>query len=528
MTAFMVSFLNNNIYCRQIMKKINFKSILMLGFTLLALTSCSEIDDEINNILFGRVFSPVGLEAKSIGETSATLDWTSSQGASSYIVEIYADDSLTFSGTPAQTIEVSGSDATCKISDLVYDTPYSARVMAKDSTDTDRDSKWSEVYFRTSTQSLLNDPNTSVTNIEDKAVKLSWKESAGTDVTTITATAADGTVVTYNITDADKTAFSAKVTGLTPGTTYSFQLLNGKKIRGKASAKTIDLTGAILALYPGKYTIPGEGVTAGSAIINKTITIKSVYESAKAVINGRFEMNDGAGLNLTDVIMDGTGTSGDQAFNYKTAGVTYAPLMIENCEIENYTKGIYYISVASTVQKIALNKCLVHHIECTGGDMLDNRKGYLQELSLTSSTFYNSCAGRDFIRMDDASATFPNNTTKIAVDHCTIDGIANSSANRLLYVRFLSNTISWTNNIVTNTAGMWSNQSKTSIPTFLNNLYFNFAGGKNVVEAGTPGNLFTDNAGAWISTSPYANPGTSNFKLNDDYKGKGYGDPRWN
>ena len=71
----------------------------LLGLSL-GLTSCDSPMEEIKDIIFDRVFSPIGLEAKNIGESNATLNWTASSGVKSYQVEVYADDSLTFTGSP--------------------------------------------------------------------------------------------------------------------------------------------------------------------------------------------------------------------------------------------------------------------------------------------------------------------------------------------------------------------------------------------------------------------------------------------
>lgn len=64
----------------------------MLGLGTLALTSCSDPMDEIANIVYGRVFSPVDLDAKNVTQNSANLQWMASEGASKYVVEVFADD----------------------------------------------------------------------------------------------------------------------------------------------------------------------------------------------------------------------------------------------------------------------------------------------------------------------------------------------------------------------------------------------------------------------------------------------------
>ena len=90
-------------------------------------------------------------------------------------------------------------------------------------------------------------------------------------------------------------------------------------------------------------------------------------------------------------------------------------------------------------------------------------------------------------------------------------------------MRFVGNSIIWTNNLVTNTKAIFSNQSKTGVPTFGNSAYFAADNLKAVVEGG---NLFTDDKATWLTSSPYS--GTSPvFTYNEDNAKKGWGDQRW-
>ena len=218
------------------------------------------------------------------------------------------------------------------------------------------------------------------------------------------------------------------VDGLTPETAYTVRLYNGEKQRGSKSFTTIaDLNGATLvrpgddlrtmieaaedgevfALFGGKYGFPDseeEGKTS-AAKVTKSIVIKGIYPTNIPVIQGRFEIYDGASLEINQVIIDGsTNSTTDQAFNFKTADVTYPQLLVQNSEVCNFGKGVYYLNVAATVSKLEFNNTLIHGIECDGGDMFDCRKGRIDALNFINCTMYNSCAARDFIRYDDASS----------------------------------------------------------------------------------------------------------------------------
>ena len=310
----------------------------LLGLSF-GLTACESPMEEIKNIIFDRAFSPIDLEAKNIGESNATLNWTASSGVKNYQIEVYADDSLTFTGKPTLTLKV--NNPTVKLEYLVYDTKYSARVMALDSADVSRNSKWSEVYFRTNAQQILT--SFSLEDVGDRDVVAHWPAGEEVDNITVFNKTTGNKVTQYTLTESDKTNGRAHVTGLQPETDYTLKLYRNGKERGSKSFKTIiDLSGAtivrstdnfsemlenattnqVFALYNGTYKISGGSGEdgAGSAVINKDIVIKGIYQTAKPKIQGRFQLENGAGLTLTNVIVDGTkNASNDQFFNYKTA-----------------------------------------------------------------------------------------------------------------------------------------------------------------------------------------------------------------
>ena len=173
--------------------KRNIIKTCVLGVGLLMLASCDDPMDELTSLVFDRVFSPVDLEARSISENSADLQWTPSEGAGTYTVEVFADDSLTFEGDPDMTFSgLTANDIPYTITGLVYDTKYSARVMAIDTADVDRNSKWSEVYFRTAAQQIFNEVKEE--DVSDRSITMSWP--AGEQVTRIVVSdAATGAAV---------------------------------------------------------------------------------------------------------------------------------------------------------------------------------------------------------------------------------------------------------------------------------------------------------------------------------------------
>ena len=135
------------------MKKIYLKSIVF-GLATLALASCGDVQDEITSIIYDRNFSPIGLEAKVRNRTNVELSWNLADGITNYNVEVYANDSLTFTGSPVQSFSVTPDQVPVTIKSLDGETPYSFRVQATDG-NSSRDSKWSGAYAKTDAKQLF-------------------------------------------------------------------------------------------------------------------------------------------------------------------------------------------------------------------------------------------------------------------------------------------------------------------------------------------------------------------------------------
>ena len=518
------------------MRKIYFKSIV-LGLATVALASCSDVADEITSIVYNRNFSPTSVEAKVRNRTNIELSWNLGDGVTNYNVEVYANDSLTFAGSPVQSFSVAPDEVPVLIKGLEGETQYSFRVQATDG-NASRDSKWSGAYAKTEAEQIFK--NVAEEDIKGTSVTLRW--TAGEKAATIVLTPGD---IVYNVTDDDIAAGAATVTGLTPETEYTALLKSATgKTRGTITFKTgIDLAdtdilvkagddiaaaikdapeGYRLIVEPGEYGIATEEAAFGGSItISKQLTIKGLRQNEHPVIKGRFKVE--APFAVDQVTLDGTGTDGGQCFDF-TADGEVESLTVTNSEVKNYTKGFFYINKAVLVNTITIDGNIISNIECDGGDLFDCRKGGYNKFDLKNNTIYNSAKGRDFVRMDDASKSITA-TPVITIDHNTIVGACNDAAKRILYVRFAGNNINFTNNIVASSAGNFSNQKNTAEPTFSNNIYFEADG---FVTAGANANaLFVDAAGT-ILDPQFKDAANGDFTIgNDNVKDKKAGDPRW-
>ena len=519
------------------MNKLYIKSIIF-GLATLALTGCSEPADEITSIEYSRNFSPTSFEAKVRNRTNVELTWTLGEGVTEYNLEVYENDNLTFTGTPVRTYTVKPAQVPFTVTYLNGETDYSFRVQATTEGDPSRDSKWSTAHVKTDTEQIFQPVDEA--DIEPTAVTLRW--AAGQEAATITLN--PGNIV-YNVTAADIAAGAAHVTGLTPETTYTAVLKRADgRTRGTVKftsgvvleptdilVKTgSDLATAIanapagyrLVIEPGTYPLAsGEKTSGGTLKISKDITLKGLKLNDHPVIIGRFQVE--ANLKVNQITLDGTGTDGGQAFDYTADGnIDY--LTVEKSEIQNFTKGFFYLNKATLINKITIEDCIISNIECDGGDLFDCRKGGYNKFDLKNNTIYNSAKGRDFVRMDDASKSIAA-TPVITIDHNTIVGACNDAAKRILYVRFAGNTINFTNNIVASSVGNFSNQKNTAVPTFENNFY---SGADGYVTEGANANaLFVDKSGT-IADPQFKDAANGDFTVgNDAVKDNKAGDPRW-
>lgn len=532
------------------MKKLSIFTICALGLASAALTSCSKQSDEITSYTLNRNLSPIGMQAKNVQESTADIQWTPSANATSYNLRVYAEDSMSYLFDDYDMVyEATGlteEDIPYTVKDLFFDTKYTVYIQAITDDNESRTSTWNGIYFRTSAKQFLKNPKPA--DIADRSVTLTWEVEEGYDVSTIVI--GD---ITYTITDEDKAAGKATVTGLEPETAYTAYLYyNGKQCGNRNFTTIADLQGAtivhegddladiianaeanaVIAVFPGTYILnENETGQAGAAKVNNSITIKGVYPTDQPIIKGRFELYGGAALAITQVVIDGAdNATGDQTFNYKDA-TDYGALLVENTEIKNFVKGITYGNVVGTIESITFSKCLIHDIQCDGGDFFDIRKNYVKAVTFEKSTIYNCAHTRDFIRYDDSSDQYSGAAPVITVDQCTIDNVLNeSNGKRLLYVRFVGNVINWTNNIVSNTKAVYTNQSKTNTPTYTNNYYFGCSNASIFAASDTEAKTYWNgDVNAKNGADPkYKDAANGDFTLgNEDVVKLNVGDPRW-
>lgn len=514
----------NNIF-----KKITY--ILTLSVALFATGCGDDIDDEITSVDTSRLFSPTDVEALVINRTEVQVTWDAVSKAESYTIEIY-DEATGASGTPVKQIAgILFSELPYTISGFEGETSYLLRVKAI--SEAVSESKWTEATFKTGTEQILS-PVDIANDLEATWVTLRW--IAGATATEIVLTPGD---ITYTVTAADIAAGAATITGLTPETKYEAILKNGTKTRGTVQFETpLDLDGAIqvfpeddlaaivaaandgdvFALMPGTYNVATLNIT-------KSVSLKGVRPADRPILMGTIiRPAEGAGVNLKDLILDGTGSTGDQTLVYEAG--QFGALVIDGCEIKNYTKGAMYVSNATKIASVSITNCLYHDIECNGGDFIDFRNGLAVTFTFKNNTVYNSALARDFFRMDAGGSTnFPGVESIITIENNTFYKVSNGNNRRMLYIRLASHKIYFNKNILSETEGYYTNQAATTITEMNNNNYHNAPN----FTGSTQANAKNDTGSTYTSLDPgFANAAGADFTIsNPNLISKGTGDPRW-
>ena len=526
---------------------------MLAGMLVASFAACSEPDDEIKSIDYSRNFSPVKIEARIYNQTQIRVNWAVVEGATSYNVEVY-NDSMQFAGTPVKTLTLTNDQLPYFITGLEGEEWYSIRVQAITEGNEGRTSKWQGIAVETSREQILKE--VAEDDMSYTSVTLRWPAGESADSILVSPGS-----IKHKVTAEEIAAGAATIDGLKDDTEYKATLIryNGdkRKTRGTVTFTTpLDLGGAtkvesgeslsaalaaaadgdVLALMPGEYAIAaGEDATYenGSLKISKNITIRSAKSGDRAIIKGRITLEEGASLDLNQVIIDATGTDKGQIFNYTAEG-NYDHLNVQDCQIigTQGQKGFCYVNVAAAINTVTINNCLIRNIECSGGDLFDIRKGYVGKFTLSNSTLWNCANGRDIFRMDDASSTFPGVAgPAYTVDHCTFVDCGNGNASyRFFYLRFAGNTITFTNNLVVgfnNKRGFANNSATDQAPTLSGNYYWNTQNLLSLADGSTEKVSWFDTTGTEADPQ-FANKAEGDFTVgNEDIKYYGVGDPRW-
>ncbi|MEE2772817.1 MAG: DUF5123 domain-containing protein [Bacteroidota bacterium] len=511
-----------------------FKSVLVALVLLGTVTGCDYDTELIEELPVEREFAPVALKAFVRNQVNVELNWTVNENVNSYIVEFSANDPSF--GNITKTLEVTPDELPVLVP-LEGETLYSIRVKAISSRGLD-DSSWATTTAQTLTEQLFLEGDPS----DIKALEATLRWVAGSDVTEIRLSPGD---IVYTLSEEEKAAGVATITGLSSETEYTATLLNGSKVRGlKVFTTGIDIgtgklvtpeddllqmitdavAGDVLVLQEGDYT-----EQTGTITLDKSLTIRGLRSYDKPLLRVNFEITTGAeDVSLIDLDLqgdsDGSSTLSD-AVRYTGPG-NFNTLLISGCNIHDYARSFIAGNETDAIlQSLTVENSIIHDIFTSGGDFIDFRNSDVLNVLLQNSTFYNCAPGRDFIRMDAAGTTNDTGqTSNIVIDSCTIYASADSDSRRLLYVRFVSNDVTVTNTLIaeTESEGYADREGIDESPTFSNNNYFNAPGFYDTAQY-----IYDDSSYTTLDPG-FVDPSTGDFTVtNQTLIDNMVGDPRW-
>ena len=523
------------------MNKVMTKHKIYISFfflmTLIGFSGCKDnMMEEITELNVARAFSPTGLTALVVNRTGVRLSWNSVHNAKTYTIEFF--ENAEFTGAPVRVVsDITFLQVPFTVTGLAGDTQYFIRV--KGVGENIADSKYVSANVRTDSEQIFRPVD--ATTLTSNSVVLTWP--AGEFASSITLNPGN---ITRNITAAEVAAGSATITGLTSETLYTARLLNGTKTRGTLTFTTLlDLGGAtavyptdnlatmianaapgqVLALFPGTYDINAD------IVVSKSISLRGARPSDRPLIRGLIlRVRANAALGLKDLQLDGTGAlNANQTIIYDEASTNaFGNLLIENCLIRNYVKGILYMNLSTLVENITYRNNVIHNIECNGGDFIDFRSGLARVFNFTNNTVYSSALARDLFRMDAPGTTnFPAVNPVININNNTFNAVCNGPSNRIFYIRQARHELFVSKNIIANSGGILTNQVSTNIvaANFTSNNYFNAP--TYLSGSATSGAKY--DTGTFTTLNPgFEAPASGNFRISElTLIANGIGDVRW-
>ncbi len=310
----------------------------------------------------------------------------------------------------------------------------------------------------------------------------------------------------------------------------------------------------VLALTGSSYDLTKvEGADAGSIVLSKGIRLKGVSRSGvKPEVTGGFKL----ALSEGDFVLENLRLNGSYEVDGSAKQVgnmididgasTMGSVTLTGCEIYGYGNRLLSNSGESTVGPVSISGLLVHDFG-TSGDFIDIRKGAVDGVSVTNSTFWNGI--RTFVRIDAAvscgAVTVENNTF---YNLCSVDSKDN---NGIMHVRSTAavspaslgaaaRRVRVTRNIFAgmhraaaepgNAAGfpklVSTASEKIAHPYITDNLFFDIDTAEPYSWWNTMAADDIEAAGTVLEETPFAgDPATGKFTVKSAYKG--YGDKRW-
>lgn len=513
-----------------------FRGLIAVLFLALGVSSCESYNEGLlDGVGNSREFSPIGLTARVRNSTTVELNWTvkADENADHYVVEFSPDDPEF--KTIFKAINVTGKELPIQVP-LEGETTYYIRVKAVSAAGLE-DSKWSIASATTASEQIF--VPIKAEEIQATSVTVRWAPNS--NVTQIISQPGD---VVHTITAEEKAAGVAIVNGLTPETNYTTTLKNGTKTRGILTFTSgVDLTKGIV-VNPGDdlnakvaqvtgdsrlLLMPGVYQTTGEILVNKKLIIRGVRPENKPKLNVKFTVvnnpanaSEAVNLSLIDLDLSGSGLTGGAISILTAQASPLGDILISSSYVHDYPSQLMYGNAAARLKSFTVDNSIVKNVNtASGADFIDFRTTYVENVTLTRSTF-NNCGSRDFIRLDAAAGSGGSLVSNVVIDGCTIYTPTLIASSRILYVRFATNILAVRNTLLVVGQAIYTNNAATSAPGFGNNNNFNSPNLKATTNNNRP------DTGATTLDPQFANASTGDFTLgNQTLMDNKVGDPRW-
>ena len=459
---------------------IKFSIIFSLFAAIISLNGCKEelpVQGEL------RLFRPE-VTSSSVIANSVKVNWKQVIGAVSYTIQASQTDSFKVIDNEitdsAFTSSAAGSFS-ATIGDLEVETNYFIRIKANNKNSI-FDSKWVVVSQKTGplASSILTRPQTQDIGIDYVDVK--WIASSSglvPDKITLTPMGSLGTdKIVYVLTEDDKTAGKARVSGLIASTVYRIKITSGISILGISEVKTAyALNGNVITMDPSwKLQSVLDTVSVGATLLFKsgmvydfsseTISIRRditfTGESGKArpilyvkdfVIGDRNVSNPRTTIAYVKMIgleLSGISYSGGiedfsiapkalRAFNLSiaTSGLTLNLLSFENCYVRNFAYNFIHAGGNNAnsleIGEIKVEDCIFYDLgrwqSNTASFIFMNhdkvRKNVCNNYTIRNSTFNNLQGGMITAKRNTTSGVTDPNCYGITFENCTFDKFGN-------------------------------------------------------------------------------------------------------
>lgn len=405
-----------------------------------------------------RMFTPATISIAG-GDTAVVINWSASLNAPvtgvSYTVEISTDS--TFQATPVLSFTVDSVAVRVTDDSLEDRTPYFVRVKANANGNA-ADSYWIKDTVRFSLIGVQIFQSLKTSDIIDNAVILHWRPTPEVNLIVLTGPGGDTTQIP--VSEADNQQGQKLISGLEAGTSYSVQILAGKKSKGLLSFTTqtrqtgdnvVDLRASAdpkvlfdtLSVIPaGSIVLLARGMTYSmpTYVIDKPVTIMSGLgfgDPAVIALSGNFDasgdidsihfkdltlaaaggsyfMNVGNTAHIKQMTVENVTTSGpfnNSFIRLKTAGDVIDNLHILNCVIDSIGIETKYAVLYAN----ASSSALIDHLDIRNSTFYDIYYFVRQDGVSPSALTIDGCTFNDFINNSgyfvNYSGTFPPSFT---------------------------------------------------------------------------------------------------------------------